>query len=46
MVNPFDRTFFRFLLGFGIILIVSFAILYFVGKYSAAIDRNAAAVLG
>jgi preprotein translocase subunit SecG len=33
MKNPFDQTFFKFLLGFTIILSVSFFVLYFVGKY-------------
>ena len=33
MVNPFDRNFFRFLLGFLLILTVSFGIIYFVGRY-------------
>jgi len=45
MVNPFDQTFFKFLLGFSLILCVSFAILYFVGKYSTAIDGVAAAAM-
>jgi hypothetical protein len=45
MVNPFDRTFFRFLFGFAFILLVSFAILYFVGHYSTAVDHEAAAIL-
>ena len=43
MVNPFDRTFFKFLIGFTLILGASFAILYFVGHYSKAIDSAAAA---
>ena len=33
MVNPFDRSFFKFLIGFAIILVASFAILYLAGKY-------------
>lgn len=45
MVNPFDRSFFKFLIGFTLILGVSFAILYFVGRYSADIDKAAAAAL-
>ena len=45
MVNPFDRTFFRFLCGFACILIASFAVLYFVGRYSGDLDREAAVVL-
>jgi hypothetical protein len=33
MVNPFDKTFFRFLLGFTFILTASFGVMYFVGVY-------------
>jgi hypothetical protein len=46
MVNPFDRTFFRFLLGFTLILVVSFAILFFVEQYSSEIDQRSDAILG
>jgi hypothetical protein len=38
MVNPFDRNFFKFLLGFIIILISSFALLYIVNVYRLQID--------
>jgi len=33
MVNPFDKSFFKFVIGFGCILLVSFAVLYVAGKY-------------
>jgi hypothetical protein len=42
MVNPFDRTFFRLMLGFVFMLSMSFAILYFVGKYSEDLDGKQA----
>jgi hypothetical protein len=32
MVNPFDRTFFKFLFGFLAILVFSFAVLYFADR--------------
>ena len=38
MTNPFDRTFFRFLLGFCFMLSLSFAVFYFVGKYDTTRD--------
>jgi hypothetical protein len=38
VVNPFDKNFFNFLLGFLFILCFSFSILYFTGKYSDVID--------
>jgi len=44
MVNPFDRSFFRFLFGFLIILAASFSIIYFVGQY--ANNAPAQATLG
>ncbi len=28
MVNPFDRTFFKFFIGFTLILAMSFAVMY------------------
>jgi hypothetical protein len=34
MVNPFDRTFFRFLLGFTFILVMSFGVMYFAELYA------------
>jgi hypothetical protein len=46
MVNPFDRTFFRFVLGFTLILVISFAILFFVGEYTSDLDKKSDAVLG
>lgn len=45
MVNPFDRTFFRFLIGFTLMLAISFSILYIVGKYSKDIDGVASSAL-
>lgn len=33
MVNPFDKTFFRFLFGFIVILAICFAGLYFAGQH-------------
>lgn len=33
MRNPFDQTFFKFLLGFSSIIIISFALLFVIGKY-------------
>ena len=33
MNNPFDNTFFKFLIGFIFILLVSFSILYFASEY-------------
>lgn len=36
MVNPFDKTFFRFVLGFSLILSMSFAILFFVNRYESS----------
>ena len=38
MKNPFDQTFFRFLLGFTLILAMSFAILFFVGQYKDSLE--------
>ena len=35
MVNPFDKSFFKFLLGFALILIMSFAIIYFATQHSS-----------
>lgn len=34
MVNPFDRSFFKFFAGFVLILLASFAVLYFVEIFS------------
>ena len=44
MVNPFDRNFFKFFLGFVCILSFSFCILYIVGQYSATEEIQQAAV--
>ena len=38
MINPFDRDFFKFLMGFLTILCISFAIFFFVNKYSSTIN--------
>jgi hypothetical protein len=45
MVNPFDRTFFQLMLGFSLILSFSFAILFFVGRYSANLEEQEYAVV-
>ncbi len=45
MVNPFDRTFFRLILGFTFILSLSFSIMYFVNKYSSVFDNKQATAL-
>ena len=44
MHNPFDKTFFKFLFGFSFILIASFALLFFIGKYGSTLDEQSAAV--
>ncbi len=33
MVNPFDKTFFKFAVGFAAILAISFLVFYLVGQY-------------
>jgi hypothetical protein len=33
MINPFDKNFFKFLIGFVCILCFSFAMLFFVSRY-------------
>lgn len=38
MVNPFDRNFFHFLIGFCLILAFSFSILFFTDKYGRVLD--------
>ncbi len=45
MINPFDRTFYKFALGFSIILIISFVILGYINTSKtpvANIDLTAA----
>ncbi len=42
MRNPFDQNFFRFLLGFTLILVASFALLFFVKEYSSSLDGQEA----
>ena len=45
MTNPFDKTFFKLVLGFTIILTLSFAVLFFVGKYGPSFkEQNYAAI--
>ena len=44
MVNPFDRNFFKFFIGFVCILALSFGVLYFVGRYSASPSATKASV--
>ncbi len=43
MVNPFDKNFFHFFIGFLLILCFSFSVLYFTGKYSNVLDQKDAA---
>ena len=45
MRNPFDETFFKFLLGFSFILSASFAVLFFVGIYSTSLEDQQGKVL-
>lgn len=45
MKNPFDENFFKFLLGFSVILSFSFAVLFFAGKYSSTLEEKEASVL-
>jgi hypothetical protein len=44
MVNPFDKDFYKFFIGFVCILCVSFGILFVVGKYARSVDKQEAAV--
>jgi len=45
MRNPFDQTFFKFLLGFSCILFASFALMFIVGRYSTELSEQEATVL-
>jgi hypothetical protein len=45
MRNPFDKTFFRLVLGFSIILCSSFIIMFFTNKYSSILDEKQATVI-
>lgn len=45
MKNPFDETFFKFLLGFSFILTASFVVLFFVGQYSSTLEQQESKVL-
>jgi magnesium-transporting ATPase (P-type) len=44
MVNPFDRNFFKFFVGFVCILAVSFGVLYIVGTYTNSADKRASVI--
>ncbi len=46
MVNPFDRNFLKFFIGFVFILIVSFILLAVVQGYADSLDGPAQAVQG
>lgn len=43
MINPFDRNFFRFIVGFVAILSISFGILFYVSRYTDTGNKQAAA---
>jgi hypothetical protein len=45
MSNPFDQTFFKFLLGFSFILITSFAIIFVVTSLNTSLEKQEARVL-
>lgn len=45
MKNPFDQAFFRFLLGFSIILATSFIIIFIAGHYGSVLDEQRAAII-
>jgi len=36
MVNPFDRSFFKFVIGFVLLLLASFTLIYFTEKYGTS----------
>ncbi len=40
MVNPFNKVFFRLVLGFTVILAFSCALLFFVTKYNIYLDTK------
>jgi hypothetical protein len=44
MVNPFDRNFFKFFIGFICILVLSFAILYIVSQWGDSLDQQTASM--
>ncbi len=44
MVNPFDRNFFKFFMGFVLILAISFGLLYIVGTYSSSAEKRASVI--
>ena len=46
MINPFDKNFFHFLIGFLVILGFSFSVIFFTGVYKDVIDgKNVASVI-
>ena len=44
MVNPFDHNFFKFFIGFVLIIVFSFGILYIVGRFGPSYDGAPASV--
>ena len=42
MTNPFDRTFFKFLTWFAVILVCSFAVMYAASLYNNSSTASAA----
>ncbi len=45
LINPFDKSFFKFFIGFVCILCFSFSVLYIVGRYGNTPSGPAAATL-
>lgn len=45
MKNPFDQTFFKFLLGFVFILSVNFVVLFVVAKINSTNSQNQSVVV-
>ncbi|HEY9583418.1 MAG TPA: hypothetical protein VJI66_00420 [Candidatus Paceibacterota bacterium] len=45
MPNPFDQTFFKFLLGFSFILSLTFATLFFVGQYDSGLKGQESVII-
>ena len=41
LINPFDKTFFKFVLGFTAILVGTFGTIYLVQKYGPALEDKA-----
>ncbi|GEM_PF-883460 len=42
VINPFDRNFFKFFIGFICMLTMSFAVLYVVGRYTDPNNKQTA----